>query len=139
MMFQCTGKFIIIALCALSPKAFTRPTNAQDTALVFPGIDNDVYMAWLDNALYEKSTFLPSTSDTEGGGVEIHWTVDEQMIHLAVVAQATGWAAFGLAESGSMRGADIVLYTAETDTLVDSYVLDQLVNPSQMTARAGNW
>jgi hypothetical protein len=128
MMFQHTSKFFIIALCAVSLQAFLRPTNAQDPALVFPGVDNEVYTAWLDNAAYEKSTFLPSTSDV-GGGARIHWTVDESTIYLAVVAQATGWAAFGLAESGSMRGADIVLYTAETDTLVDSYVLDQLIKP----------
>jgi hypothetical protein len=28
-----------------------------------------------------------------------------------------------------MRGADIIMYSAETDKLVDSYVLDDLVTP----------
>lgn len=130
-MFQFPGSCIVVALCALSLQACMRQTNAQKQDLALPAIDNEVYTTWLDNASYDKSTFLPSTSDTEGGGVRIHWTVDQQMIYLAVVAQATGWAAFGLAESGSMRGADIMLYTAETDTLVDSYVLDQLVKPLQ--------
>jgi dopamine beta-monooxygenase len=122
-----TSKFIVIALCALLSQRFICPSNAQNP--VFPGMDNGVYKSWLTTASYAKSSFLPSTSDTSVGGVQIHWTVDDEMIHLAVVAQATGWVAFGLAESGSMRGADIVLYTAEADTLVDSYVLDQTVKP----------
>jgi dopamine beta-monooxygenase len=122
-----TGKFIITALCVLSSQKFIRSANAQNP--VFPGSDNEVYVAWLNTASYAKSSFLPSTYDTGVGGVQIHWTVDDEMIHLAVVAQATGWAAFGLAASGSMRGADIVLYTAEKNTLVDSYVLDQTVKP----------
>jgi DOMON domain/Copper type II ascorbate-dependent monooxygenase, N-terminal domain/Copper type II ascorbate-dependent monooxygenase, C-terminal domain len=130
-MFPSTsGKSIILVLCcALASQHFTRAVKAQTTELVFPGRDNEVYTTWLNKASYKKSSFLPSTSDATVGGVQIHWTVDNEMIHLAVVAQATGWVGFGLAESGSMRGADIILYTAATNTLVDSYVLDQLVKP----------
>jgi Copper type II ascorbate-dependent monooxygenase, C-terminal domain/Copper type II ascorbate-dependent monooxygenase, N-terminal domain/DOMON domain len=127
--FQPT-KSTISMICALSFQVLIGSTiGAHGSTIPFPGIDNELYKTWLNNTSYEKSTFLPSTSDTEKEGAVVHWTVDTQMIYLAVVAPATGWAAFGLAESGSMRGADIVLYTAETDTLEDAYVLDQLVKP----------
>jgi Copper type II ascorbate-dependent monooxygenase, C-terminal domain/Copper type II ascorbate-dependent monooxygenase, N-terminal domain/DOMON domain len=119
---------VIFALVAAFLQCFILPLHAQDASFVFPGSDNEVYVSWLANVSYNKSAFLPSTSN-EDEGVAIHWSIKDSMIHLAVVAPATGWAAFGFAESGSMRGADIIMYTAETDTLVDSYVLDQLVKP----------
>jgi dopamine beta-monooxygenase len=119
---------IIFALAAAFLPCFIRPLHAQDVSFVFPGSDNEVYVSWLANVSYNKSAYLPSTS-SEGEGVAIHWNIKDSMIHLAVVAPATGWAAFGFAEAGAMRGADIIMYSAETDTLVDSYVLDQSVKP----------
>lgn len=94
----------------------------------FGGDNNQAYLEWLEQSSYSKSSFLPSSRD-DGAGVALHWSTDEQYIHIAVAAKATGWVGFGIAESGSMKGADIVLFTAETNTLVDSYVLDQLVKP----------
>jgi Copper type II ascorbate-dependent monooxygenase, C-terminal domain/DOMON domain/Copper type II ascorbate-dependent monooxygenase, N-terminal domain len=120
---------VIFAVCAAFLQCFILPLHAQNSSLVFPGSDNEVYISWLAKATYDKSAFLSSTSSQEGEGVAIHWSIEGSMFHLAVVARATGWAAFGLAESGSMKGADIIMYTAETNTLVDSHVLDQLVKP----------
>jgi Copper type II ascorbate-dependent monooxygenase, C-terminal domain/Copper type II ascorbate-dependent monooxygenase, N-terminal domain/DOMON domain len=120
---------IIFALGAALLQCFIQPLHAQDPSLFFPGSDNEVYVSWLANASYDKSAFLASTSSSEGEGVAVHWSIQDSEIHLAVVARATGWAAFGFAESGSMRGADIIMFTAETKTLVDSYVLDELVTP----------
>jgi Copper type II ascorbate-dependent monooxygenase, N-terminal domain/Copper type II ascorbate-dependent monooxygenase, C-terminal domain/DOMON domain len=104
------------------------PLFAQESSQFFPGSNNETYTDWLNSVTYNKSTFIESTSDT-GNGVAVHWTIDDRTIHLAVAAQATGWVGFGFAESGSMLGADIVMYTAATDTLTDSFVLDQPVKP----------
>ena len=111
--------------------------NAQETPTeFFPGTIKDVYTDWLATVSYNKTTFIESPYDTTTGAA-LHWNIVDDMIYLAVaVTQATGWAAFGLAESGSMRGADIVMYTAETDALTDAYVLDELVQPSLDTCQS---
>lgn len=101
----------------------------EDPSSYFGGSDNEEYIAWLQNVSYNKSTFVASTSDA-GKGVAVHWTTDDAHIQLAVAVKATGWAGFGLGESGSMLGADIVMFTAETNQLVDSYVLDVAGMPS---------
>jgi hypothetical protein len=121
--FHC-GVLCIIFQLGLYP----HHTFAEESSLLFTGNDTEAYYEWLDNVSYNKTTFIESNFET-GSGVSVHWTIDNDIIHLAVAAQASGWVAFGLAESGSMRGADIVMYTAETDTLTDAYVLDQLVRP----------
>lgn len=124
------SKFPIFFLFALLLRGRTGKVNAQDPlSEFFPGLTKDVYTDWLTGVSYNKSMFIESPYDTSTGAA-VHWSIVDDMIYLGVaVTQATGWAAFGLAESGSMRGADIVMYTAETDTLTDTYVLDQLVQP----------
>ena len=124
------SKFPMIFLFALLLQGQTSPLNAQDpSSEFFPGLSKDVYTDWLAGVSYNKSIFIESPYDATTGAA-VHWNIVDDMIYLGVaVTQATGWAAFGLAESGSMRGADIIMYTAETDTLIDTYVLDQLVQP----------
>ena len=102
--------------------------NAADPSSYFGGTNIATYLDWVDKSSYERHAWIESSSDSSLG-VAIHWTTDDTHIQLAVAANATGWVGFGLAESGSMRGADIIMYTAETDELVDSYVLDDLVTP----------
>lgn len=124
------SKFPMIFLFALLLQGQTSPSNAQDpSGKFFPGLTKDVYTDWLAGVSYNKSIFIESPYDATTGAA-VHWNIVDDMIYLGVaVTQATGWAAFGLAESGSMRGADIIMYNAETDTLIDTYVLDQLVQP----------
>ncbi len=131
------SKLPSIVLCSLLFLGQTYQLNAQETPTeFFPGMIKDVYTDWLDTVSYNKSTFIESSYDTTTGAALL-WNIVDDMIYLAVaVTQATGWAAFGLAESGSMRGADIVMYTAETDTLTDAYVLDELVQPSLDTCQS---
>ncbi|KAI2510721.1 copper type II ascorbate-dependent monooxygenase [Fragilaria crotonensis] len=105
---------------------FIAVAKAADPSTYFGGLDNSVYLDWLNSSSYDRSTWLESSSAT---GVAVHWSTNESHVQLAVACKATGWVGFGLAEAGGMRGADIVLYSAETDELVDSYVLDELVNP----------
>ena len=103
-------------------------TKAVDPSAFFGGTGNGVYLKWLNSSMYDRSKWLESSSAT-GLGVALHWSTNESHVQLAVACKATGWVGFGLAEAGGMRGADIVLYSAATDVLVDSYVLDELVYP----------
>jgi hypothetical protein len=102
--------------------------NAVDPSSYFGGSNIATYLDWVHQSSYARHAWIQSSSDS-ALGVAIHWTTNDSHIQLAVAANATGWVGFGLAESGSMRGADVILYTAETDELVDSYVLDDLVTP----------
>lgn len=101
---------------------------AQDPTTYFDAMDTAAYTVWLqDTTTYEKSIYIPSAE--AGLGAAIHWSIDDTNITLAVAVKATGWVGFGIAEAGGMLGADIALYTAETDEVVDTYVLDQLAFP----------
>jgi dopamine beta-monooxygenase len=108
--------------------AYPRLTLAKDPSAYFGGSGNEGYLAWLTTVKYDKSVFVGSNKD-DAKGVALHWTIDGESIKLAVAAQASGWVAFGLGESGSMLGADIVMYSAASNELVDSYVLDQTIMP----------
>ena len=77
---------------------YVMPAEGQAPSTYFPGGDNGVYDDWVNSTSYTKSTFIESTSSVTGEGVAIHWDTTDSAIQLAVVAKATGWAAFGLAE-----------------------------------------
>jgi hypothetical protein len=66
-----------------------------------------------------------STSPTASNdGMAIFWSIiDDREIHMAVAARIddNGWIGFGLAEAGGMPGADIFVYYARNDTVVDMY------------------
>jgi DOMON domain len=102
--------------------------TAANPSSYFGGTDNGIFLNWLNNASYNHHTWLGSSSDPTLG-VSVHWRTDSTHIQLAVAVKASGWVGFGLAESGSMRGADIIMYSAESNELVDSYVLADLVTP----------
>ena len=46
------------------------------------------------------------------------------LLTLSVEAPATGWVGFGIAESGAMKGADIVYFEAASSNLVDAFAID---------------
>ena len=51
--------------------------------------------------------------------------MDDENIYLAIAARAVGWAGFGLAETGGMKGADMVIFeTANPMQIRDAHVLD---------------
>ena len=112
--------------------------NAQTPSDYFGGLNHDAYLSWSNTSSnsYVTSVFLESSANATEG-VAVHWTLNATHIHLAVAARATGWVGFGIAESGGMRGADIVLFEAETKTLTDTHVLDDLVMP--ITDICQNW
>jgi DOMON domain len=103
----------------------------------FGGSDNDAYQQWVSQkgASYTGLTYIPADGNTTAGsnGVAIHWRVDavNELLYVAVAARAMdGWIAFGIAETGGMRGSDIVIYeTSKPDRLTDAHVLHDRVAP----------
>jgi hypothetical protein len=97
----------------------------------FQGVAHEAYLKWYEdlslNSKYSNHVYLQgSDPDMPENGVAIHWKVDDQYVHLAVAARATGWLGFGIAESGGMTGADMVLFTAaRPNELVDAYTGDE--------------
>jgi hypothetical protein len=76
------------------------------------------YATWLlqNGRSYESNTFLGSNDE-----FAVHWKIDGDRIHLAAAVAATGWISFGLSESGGMKGADMFVYTAANNEVVDMY------------------
>lgn len=101
---------------------------SANPSLPFGGRNDDVYREWLKNVTFQRHTWLEGSTNSENG-VAVHWNISNEYIHLGVACKATGWVGFGIAEAGSMKGADIVMYVADSDKLIDSYVLDDLVMP----------
>ena len=68
------------------------------------------YQEWRNASTitYTHSTLLGSDDD-----VVVHWTIDDNMLYLGVVAAAGGWVGFGVADAGRMIGADIVVAVDE--------------------------
>jgi hypothetical protein len=96
----------------------------------FLGIDHQSYINWYDSSnidAYPNSVFLQgSDPEKPEDGAAIHWRVDDEYVHLAIAARATGWVAFGISEAGGMTGTDMVIFTAtRPDELVDAYTGDE--------------
>ena len=108
---------------------FVASVSALDVTEYFgSSLDKSTYLDWVQKISYDRAAFLSSESNPDMG-VALHWSTDSTHIHLAVAARASGWVGFGMAESGGMRGADIILFTAENNKLLDTHVLDQLATP----------
>lgn len=95
---------------------------AQNQA--FNGVDDASYVSWLDTVDYSRSVFLPGSTLSDGAA--IHWNIIADQIQLAIAVRATGWVAFGISENGGMRGADMVIFEAEGENLIDAHVLQDL-------------
>ena len=62
-------------------------------------------------------------------GLAVHWSIEEPYLRFGIAAKASGWVGFGISEAGGMRGSDVILYSVESNELVDSYILDELAIP----------
>ena len=98
----------------------------------FGGSDHEAYLQWYNEngTSYTGCLYLEAEDEAaavEGNGVAVHWRVNEteELLYLSFAARAQdGWIGFGMAESGSMAGSDMVIYeTAKPDILTDAYVL----------------
>jgi hypothetical protein len=94
---------------------------AQDA---FNGADDATYVDWLEAADYSRHIFLPGPTPEDGAA--IHWSITTDQIKLAVAVRATGWSAFGISENGGMRGADMIIFQADGEELIDAHVLQEL-------------
>ena len=72
----------------------------------------------LDMTMYERNLEL------QAGAMKMYWTISGDTLLLGLEATATGWVAFGLAETTGMRGSDIVYYEAARAKLIDAYAPD---------------
>jgi len=99
---------------------------------------NDGYLTWLQQVTttaaatvpkYTHQTFIP-TKTNECEGMAMHWGIhpsNASKFVLAVAVRAKGWIAWGMSESGGMKGSDIVYLTAGTQSsrrLHDAFVTD---------------
>jgi len=102
--------------------------QSQDTTEFsshFGGVNHQEYISWLSTrARYSESLYLPADGDQ---GAAVHWTIDGDTIRLAVVARAQGWIGLGFSENGGMDGADLMIYEASSDRIIDAYVMDAFV------------
>jgi len=116
-------RLLIVSVGVIVACGFTN-AQTQDPASYFAGADNEAYLDWLNKVSYDRSEFLPSPAGNSTGAA-LHWTIQDEKIYLAVAAKATAWVGFGIAESGGMFGADTIIYTASTDSLMDGHILDK--------------
>jgi DOMON domain len=113
-----------IAAAVIATLYFSVVVSAQ--TICFGGIDDAPYRTWVERSAASYDAVV-CYNGTSGGntGVALHWKVDEENLHLAVAARASGWVGFGLAETGGMKGADVVLFAAaQPGVLRDAHILD---------------
>jgi dopamine beta-monooxygenase len=86
---------------------------------------------------FDTSAYKNHQQLNTGPDYDIYWTLDNDVIHLAIQVETTGWFGFGLAEpySGSMLGADIVTVFVGED-LESSTVTDRAVGNSHVLPHA---
>jgi hypothetical protein len=100
------------------------------TWMLFWWKDHSSYLDWVASrgTSYSSAVCYNATSPDTTQGVAIHWRLDDSNIYIAVATRALGWAAFGLAEGGGMKGADVVIFeTANPGEIRDAHVLDKRI------------
>ncbi|CAB9521436.1 DBH-like monooxygenase protein 1 [Seminavis robusta] len=100
---------------------------ADNPPTYFGAVNNAAYLTWLSNqnieTRYDNSVYMPSIDQASGAAV--HWRVDEEYIHLAVAARASGWLGFGFSDAGGMFGSDMALFSINNPgKIVDAYVVE---------------
>ena len=85
----------------------------------FPVDENEDngYTSWKQNegSNYDQYTYLKR--DGVDVDAALHWSIieEEESIKMALITKASGWSAFGIAESGGMPGSDIAVFTMSED------------------------
>lgn len=119
------GSFLTLALTSTASAALDcdvqigRAVDPSAVCAHFEGIEAGPYRAWYNDfgieSKYTSMVYLQGSDPTQPqNGAAIHWKVDEEYVHIAVAARATGWVAFGIAEAGGMLGADMALFGKST-------------------------
>lgn len=94
-----------------------------------------VYDQWLAgiNDKYPNEALMG-----ENQQVALHWKIDGDVLRFAVAVEASGWVSFGISESGGMKGADMMMFTAKDKALVDAYSVEY-ERPTEDTCSDNNW
>lgn len=82
----------------------------------------ETYATWLlqrGNKNYDHSKLFGMNSE-----IAFHWKIKNGRLYIAAAVEASGWLGFGLAEVGGMPGADVILFTASDNKLVDAHATD---------------
>ena len=92
----------LFAAVAVSFGAASAQQLADDPPSYFGGVKNGAYLDWLEvnqiEARYNNSIYMSSID--QGLGAAVHWSADDEYIHVAVAARASGWLGFGLSDAG---------------------------------------
>jgi DOMON domain len=123
MRFVLRWKDLFVATFAVS---YLSVASSKDPC--FGATEDAAYLNWVNSeaaSFYNASVCYNATSGVFTDGIALHWKVDEENLYLAVAARATGWVAFGIAETSGMLGSDMVIFeAANPGVLRDAHVLD---------------
>lgn len=102
--------------------------SASLASLAIADANNDAFAKSLPSAYQrwyeERGTVYQNVARIGSDDVRnaaVSWNIVDDEIHVAVAANATGWVSLGIAESGGMPGADVVIYTVKDDALIDAH------------------
>ena len=92
----------IWATLSVSLGAVSAQQLTNDPLSYFGAVNNGAYLDWLKanqiESRYNNSVYMPSIDS--GMGAAVHWSADDEYIHVAVAARASGWLGFGLSDAG---------------------------------------
>jgi len=79
------------------------------------------YAQWLiqTSNQYDHVEFLGSSDE-----LALHWKIEAGEIFMAVAIGTSGWLGVGISESGGMKGADMFIFNAKSNELIDAYSTD---------------
>lgn len=94
------------AALLLSQSTVAAQQLSNDPPSYFGGTDHEAYLDWVNKneieTKYDNSVYVPSIDRSSGAA--IHWSVDDEYIHVAVAARCSGWIGFGISEAGGKLG-----------------------------------
>ena len=82
----------------------------------------EAYATWLQqrgNKNYDHCKLFGMNSE-----IAFHWKIKNGRLYIAAAVEAAGWLGIGLAEVGGMPGADMILFTASENKLIDAYATE---------------
>jgi hypothetical protein len=87
----------------------TTPPSSQPPSQPQPSSDG-----WKADSVIEQGEYDKSLTY---GDVELHWTSDEQYIHIGLKAKTTGWVALGIQPGTTMKDSDMILGLVQDGTV----------------------
>ena len=98
-----THPLICMGLVIISMKTIATCILISAMLLVLSSVGAAPADGTIDEGEYEESVSLG------GGAMVIHWTVDGEVLHMALDGATDGWIAIGFEPTVAMRDADMVI------------------------------